>query len=229
MALVKFGGNINEIRGRFEGLVYSRNGSGSFVRCQKRPTNPKSDAQGLGRNNWSLGISQWRSLSVSDKALWDAYALSPPEVDVDPWGNQRFLSGYQWAMRVWQRQQFVGDDLITTPGSSVPVVAPTGVGLSMDVESGVVLFSYDSGSFSTGDSLIATCYLGRMGSQNATYSGYYNIWAGSPATSTSTDFWAYITALVGFLQITQYYKIQVWRQTSEGIRSPVTTFEGLAT
>jgi hypothetical protein len=227
MALVQFGGSINEIRGRFQGLVYSRNNSGCFVKAQKAPVNRQTDAQGVIRVDFNYSVQQWRAISISDKALWDAYALNPPEIDVDPFGVQRYLSGYQWAMRVWGRQVLVGDALIDAPGSASPVVPPSAAYVTTNLSMGEIILYYNSGSFSAGDSLVCSAVLGRIGTQNAATSGYYIVWAGGPSTSTSSNLWAPVTGLVGQAQIGQFYKINAWRQTPDGVRSPVLTFQGV--
>ena len=221
MARVKYGGTVQEIRGRVEGLVYSRNGSSAFVRGQKKPINPRSDMQSLQRLYMTVAIDKWRATDPSDKALWNAYALAPPETDYDPFGDVRLLSGYQWALRVWCRQQTTGDTLIDTPGSDVPVVGPTGLSFVYDVGGGTAVLSYDDTSFSAGDSLIVEAVIGRLGTQSVSYAGFYLVWFAAPSTSTSTDIYSAINGFIGQVQVGQYIGLRVYRQTSEGIRSPV--------
>lgn len=229
MARVKFGGAVTEIRGRFEGLVYSSNNFGAFVRAQKKPVNTKSALQTLNRGLFSQGVEKWRALADADKLLWDAYAAAPPEADYDYWGNQIYLSGYQWALRVWQRQFTVGDTLIDVPGSDVPVTGLVNPAFSIDYGTSHADLEYDNTTFGVGDTLIVYGYLGRMGSQRVSYKNYYLTFFGTPASDTLTNLYAYITSFVGFIQQGQFYTIKAQRQTTDGIRSPEETFTGYVT
>lgn len=74
MAKVTF---LNAIySGKLDGLVFSRNKKGYYVKSWSMPLNPRSDAQSLARAAFGSASSTWHSLTDLQKAAWNNFGTN---------------------------------------------------------------------------------------------------------------------------------------------------------
>ena len=84
--------------GRIGGMVFSRNGSGPFVKTLALPRRQPTSTQSGARALWNSVAHSWRdTLATTDKTAWDAYALTI--AFQNPFGQQDIVNGYAAFMR----------------------------------------------------------------------------------------------------------------------------------
>lgn len=71
MAKIKFGQIISEARGKIAGMVFSKNGSGSFIRQKVTPINPSSLRQQQARSYLIAASKAWAVLSETIHKQWN--------------------------------------------------------------------------------------------------------------------------------------------------------------
>lgn len=92
MAKINFGGVVQDARGKQNGIVYSKNRSGAYLRRKVTGTNPNTVAQQLVRSSFGNLSKQWgSSLTQAQRDSWTTYANTYPRVDI--FGNSIRLSG----------------------------------------------------------------------------------------------------------------------------------------
>lgn len=112
-AKVKLSALVSEMRGKLNGSVFSRNRGGAYLRTKVTPSNPQTPSQ-LGARSLLASLSQqWRTLTVVERAAWNAVVENFPSVDV--FGDQRIPSGQQLFIRLNTNITNVGAAVITTP------------------------------------------------------------------------------------------------------------------
>lgn len=74
---IKFGGIVSDARGSLGGAVFSRNGSGAYVRQRTTPINPKTQRQSDIRAIWASVTKDWDLLlSQAERDAWEVYAAN---------------------------------------------------------------------------------------------------------------------------------------------------------
>lgn len=63
-----------QLLGRVEGVVYSKNKYGFYVRGFRAPRQPGSTSQMQVRSHFQNAATSWRALSERERAAWNAYA-----------------------------------------------------------------------------------------------------------------------------------------------------------
>ena len=72
--MAKFTPIAGQITGRIEGVVYSKNKYGHYVRAFRAPRQPGSSAQMRVRAHFLNASTSWRALTEAERAAWNAYA-----------------------------------------------------------------------------------------------------------------------------------------------------------
>lgn len=80
MALFK-GSLIAEASGSINGVVFSRNRGGAYIRNRSVPVNPSTDEQNRIRGIFGGNASTWKTLSEADRAAWSLYAEKTPLIN----------------------------------------------------------------------------------------------------------------------------------------------------
>jgi hypothetical protein len=124
MAKINFGGVVQDARGKQNGLVYSRNGYGSYVRRKVTPVNPKSVRQLAVRAAFAVNSKAWSGiLTQAQRNQWIAFAAANPITDI--FGLAITLSGIAMFNRMNQILANIGVAMITQApvDLSVPALA----------------------------------------------------------------------------------------------------------
>jgi hypothetical protein len=74
--MARFTPILGQLSGKVAGNVFSRNKGGSYLKRWVKPTNPRTNAQGAARGNFSVAASSWNNLALNVKSGWNTYALS---------------------------------------------------------------------------------------------------------------------------------------------------------
>jgi hypothetical protein len=89
---------LAEASGSVDGLVFSHNRGGRYVRRRQIPTNPNSSAQQNIRALFSDAMARWRDvLTAAQRAAWKLYADNTPIVNA--LGDTIYLTGPQHFVR----------------------------------------------------------------------------------------------------------------------------------
>lgn len=115
MAKIKFGALVTDARGKLDGIVYSKNQFGAYVRTKVTPVNPNTQRQSEVRNNLSLNSKAWsNTLTDAERAGWKALAENNPVTDI--FGNSQVLTG----IALYGRVNNVLRNLVVAPLNVAP-------------------------------------------------------------------------------------------------------------
>jgi len=155
MAIVKLGEIVVGVRGTAGGLTFSANASGPYCKMWARSPNPRTTYQQTVRGNLTRYGALWADLTEGERDDWTDFGLSPPELDYNAFGEQIFLSGWQWFCRIQQRRASVGQAPDDTLPSDVAVDPPASVALSLEeLPGGDCTVTWPSATFDADDSAI---------------------------------------------------------------------------
>jgi len=119
MAKTKIAAPLAGIRGTVGGLIYSANGSGTYVRAWNPPTNPQTLNQMIERSYLARMSSLWNALSAAQRTAWDVFAALAAQELTDSLGQAYYISGWLWFVKCNIRLLRVG----RTPIQAAPTVA----------------------------------------------------------------------------------------------------------
>jgi hypothetical protein len=114
MAQVQYGSNVTGLKGSLGGHVFQGGNGGQIVRQKMGKSQPKTSQYGFSLQVFRFVVSQWNSLSVEQKNLWNTYASSYPAKD--RFGNSIVISGYAYYMAVHKFLLANGDEYTIPPG-----------------------------------------------------------------------------------------------------------------
>jgi len=166
----------------------------------------------------------WQGMTQSERDDFDLFGLSPPELDFNSLGEQYYLTGWQWFVRINQRRQSMGlapttalpSDLGVSALSSITLAAaalPTGP-VTIEWPAGELPAGYGSSLFMAAHPTLA---LKTMTSRLA------QVWSQFEPAGTTADITASVLSRFGSLPAG--YKLFAWcyRVREDGVRSPAAT------
>ncbi len=220
MAKIQLGTIVTGIRGTIGGMTFSANASGPHARIWTRSSNPRSTSQQTARTRLATNALTWRTLSAVDQATWAAYAAANPQTDV--FGNTYYWTAFQAFVKINGQLLYVGRAAVTTAPTSAIPAAPTGVTAAIHVSSSASVIGITVAEFSpTWDFLCYIC-LG-TGAGLSTPPGPMQFIKGqlTPGSSSIT-ITTEIATVFGTLNTQQRAFVDVYRQTTDGVRSAPT-------
>lgn len=140
MARVQYSNIVNEITGSVGGLTFHRNTSGPLIKLK-----PLAKRKGVLSVNpvlvdLSLLAGIWNALSLSNRVLWNNYALT--YTFYNRYGAVKVLTGYNLFVGVNSVRQMLAKPIISIPGAYVMPAMPINPALSITHAS--ILLSFDS-------------------------------------------------------------------------------------
>lgn len=97
MALIKLGSLAQDVRGSQNGLTFSRNKGGAYVRQKVTPVNPNTSAQRGVRAAFAANSKLWSgTMTAAQRAAWVAYASTYPYTNI--FGDSSVLTGLAMSM-----------------------------------------------------------------------------------------------------------------------------------
>lgn len=221
MAIVKLQSPIAGLRGKYGGMIFSANGSGTYVKQWTYPTDPASVSQTLKRS-WMARIRHgWGVLSQAKIDVWDALAASPPELDYNSLGDQIWLSGSAWHTRINMRRFECGLAYEDDAPPNVAVDPPLTFGLTVyeyDWAGRADLLTYTDGDF-TGFGGVLQIAHSRSTALATRTTGYYSIGCGAIPTNSPLDITIPLAAVFGWLSVGNRLYGKLFKMSSGGIRS----------
>lgn len=115
MALIKEGPLVSSIRGKLGGLTFSANKTGPYVRTAAGIPNQQTEAQTTFRGKLQEWATSWNSLTFSQRAAWDAFALLPANERTNSVGTTYFFSGFNAFVQINQHKFLVGQNPAVFP------------------------------------------------------------------------------------------------------------------
>lgn len=221
MALVKYSEIIQGIRGTVAGLVWTNGRTGPFVKKLATPARRRTVKQSVKRAWFAQIRQEWASLTDPQIANWDAFALSPPEVDKNPFGDVIFLSGSAWHMRINMRRLQAGQMIANNAPVSTPETPPSVFTLTVYRTGAVGVdseFNYGVGDF-VGKYAVLHLSSSISAVRQVQTSGYMSIWTGSVSVPGPQIITTEIDAAFGALQVGQKVFGELRTQSLAGIRS----------
>lgn len=222
MAKVLFGNGIAGMRGKLGGMIFSANGSGAYVKTYARPSRLHTENQ----NNPILIVAYagtwWNSLDQAERDDFDAFAADPCEIDFDPWGNQRFLSGFQWFTRCISRRWACGESDYEAVPHAPAQAAITGLALDiLPPGEGNSYVSWDASQF--GADLAAIVHISATSSASLQTQNKYSfqVLAKYDPDDEEEDITDALAYYFPFLAPGWRIFAKAWKQSIHGDRSPV--------
>ena len=100
MAKTLLAAPIAGLRGTVGSLIYSANGSGTYVRAWNPPSNPRTYNQTIERSFLARMPGLWRSLSDAERTDWDDWAELGDQELTDSLGQAYYISGWLWFVKI---------------------------------------------------------------------------------------------------------------------------------
>jgi hypothetical protein len=118
---------LANMSGRLQGIVASHNRGGQYFRGRTIPDTPPTPAQSGNRVNLTNCVNRWTTVLTGDqRALWNNYAATNPEID--EFGNSVNIGGLGWYVRANLSRFLAGlspvDDAPGTSGPATFTITP---------------------------------------------------------------------------------------------------------
>jgi len=113
MAKIKFSVGIAAASGKVGGNVFSRNGSGAYLKTFAMPVNPNTSKQQAVRAAFAVQVAAWRGLSAAQQQAWKDIASQYPSQDA--LGNKIQYSGQQLFIKLNQNLTTAGQSGLSSP------------------------------------------------------------------------------------------------------------------
>ncbi len=141
MAKVKFGAMVNDARGKMDGVVYSKNQYGAYVRQKVSPVNPMSARQTLVRQRLANLSKYWGgTLTAAQRLAWTGFAKLNPVTDV--FNDKQQLSGLACFARLNAAILNAGNAQIDTPPANLLVTGLESLTITVSSGPSVVSIAY---------------------------------------------------------------------------------------
>lgn len=113
MALIKLTAFIDQISGKLNGTVFSKNKGGAYVRSKSKPTNPRSAAQMAVRSAFGAIAAAWRDLTESQRKAWMEATKDFPYQN--RLGDRKTLTGFSLHQKINRNLQLVSQPAVQIP------------------------------------------------------------------------------------------------------------------
>lgn len=128
MALIKLTAIVDNISGKLNGTVFSKNKGGHYMRSKSMPSNPKTSFQTAVRARFGAIAQLWGALTEAQRDAWRAMASEFPYTN--RLGDTKILSGFALHQKLNTNLTIVGQPAISNPPE--PVSPPSLIRMSLD-------------------------------------------------------------------------------------------------
>lgn len=226
MAIVAYGVVITGIRGSVGGTTYSANKSGPYVKAWAPAINPRTPLQSNERRILSWVASEWRNLTGPQRAGFDAWAALIGQVQVNSLGENYYLSGYQWFMRINIRLEIMGRAwLVAAPLAGYPAQPTINNLVTTELPGGgSQKVIYPNNEFLADDFVAAVAVSQGVGA-GVKHSGWYYTHYDQAPGATQTWISVGMRTKLGYAIAGNTYWTRCYRQSDEGLRSPAGEYD----
>jgi hypothetical protein len=229
MAIIKFGGGIAGIRGTIAGTTFTANKSGAYAKSWSKGPNPNSTTQSAQRYNLTNMSKSWAAVPEADKADWDTWASDPAQELINALGDPYYLSGFQWYVKCNTWLKTANRNPITTyPSSAWPAIADSialtcAANPSYDCHLDWALAHFDP------DDLIFAFSLAQNDGPTKPPYRPREFLGFDPSTYTSVSLLYWINQQMGLPPVSSKLFVDIYRQTTDGLRGPSLQLTGIFT
>lgn len=223
MAIILFGPMVTGARGKINGLIFSANGAGPFVRGWSRSSNPRSPAQAEVRNRLASFSTAWADLTAAERDDWDDYAAQPAQELTNSLSETYVISGQAWFIRINSHLDEAGASSRVDAPTLTRKTAPTIEALRMEAtgSSGDSNVRLPAASPDLSEiHLVGLRFYYSKGRQTAT-SGFRHVYLALPTAVRFLVFQPEMEAQLGSIPIDTKGFVEVAVQDSQGQRGPV--------
>lgn len=151
MALIKLTAIVDNISGKLNGTVFSKNKGGHYMRSKSKPANPKTSFQTAVRARFGAIAQLWGALTQAQRNAWNAMASEFPYRN--RLGDTKILSGFALHQKLNTNLAIIEQSFVSnppepiSPPAIVSVVANVSVGdgefnVSAELAQGVTAVPY---------------------------------------------------------------------------------------
>lgn len=185
MAKVNFGTLAADARGKVDGIVYSKNRSGAYVRTKVTPVNPGTVHQANARSILGVLSQQWSgTFDDAGRAAWTTFANTFTINNI--FGNAIALNGLNYSVRINAVLSQIGATLLVIPPAS-PATTPIPIDTTSLVVASGLTISFDQTALPATAGTLFYIYAtpGLPAGRNATQSDYRLLGTAAPASTGS--------------------------------------------
>lgn len=128
MALIKLTAIVDNISGKLNGTVFSKNKGGHYMRSKSMPSNPKTSFQSAVRARFGAIAQLWGALTEAQRNAWRAMASEYPYTN--RLGDTKILSGFALHQKLNTNLALIGQPAVSNPPE--PISPPGLIRLSLD-------------------------------------------------------------------------------------------------
>lgn len=122
MALIKLTAIVDNISGKLNGTVFSRNKGGHYMRSKSMPSNPRTSFQSAVRARFGAIAQLWGALNEEQRDAWRAIASEFPYTN--RLGDTKILSGFALHQKLNTNLAIIGQSFVSNPPSPT---SPNGI------------------------------------------------------------------------------------------------------
>lgn len=175
--------------GSYQGLTFSRNRFGQYLRSRATPVNPNTAAQAAQRSRQSVNAAAWRALTGTQRAGWNDLGVSMTRTD--SLGQTYALTGFQAYVSVNNNLAFAGTALISdAPALATPAGLLTG---TLTGTTSTLSLAYTATPLATGVKLLVSASPQRSAGRSFEQDFRYIFTSSAAAASPANIFTAYQT------------------------------------
>lgn len=122
MALIKLTAIVDNISGKLNGTVFSRNKGGHYMRSKSMPSNPRTSFQSAVRARFGAIAQLWGALTEAQRDAWRAIASEFPYTN--RLGDTKTLSGFALHQKLNTNLAIIGQSFLSNPPEPVSPNSP---------------------------------------------------------------------------------------------------------
>lgn len=117
MAVIKYSGLVDQLRGKLNGTVFSRFNAGFNAYKKGQPSRWGSDTQQFMRQGFQEAARIWKNLTPVQRSAWTEIALNSPVAN--RLGEPALLPAYQYMLKFYQYSRAAGRAFTIAPNTSL--------------------------------------------------------------------------------------------------------------
>lgn len=134
MALIKLTAIVDNISGKLNGTVFSRNKGGHYMRSKSMPSNPRTSFQGAVRARFGAIAQLWGSLTEAQRDAWRAMASEFPYRN--RLGDTKILSGFALHQKLNTNLAIIDQPFVSNPPDPISPPSVSELTASADADEG---------------------------------------------------------------------------------------------
>ena len=207
MAKFTPGPMVAAVSGAIGGTVFSRNRGGAYTRNRAVPITSTTSFALAAKARFAAESEFWQTLTVAQRASWEAFALQRPIVDT--LGFSRHLTGHQTWVGINSRRASLGDARLLVPPITSASPALTSLVLAADIGLGNVDLTYTVTPLAAADELYIRAAVTNSAGINYIQNLLRLVGSSAAAQASPFDIETLVTDRLGTLTVGQTLHVEV--------------------